>query len=398
MPPRRKRKAAEGVMEATAAAGGRRRRDPSPPPQLHAQAPPAAPPAPPTPPAAATGAGGSVAHAQAQDPQPLAGDAGVLEILMSLRSDIQGFQQRQAQMEQTICSLQASLAAATQGTGPLNLQVPPTPLQGHIQPVAGPVPPSPLPPCNLPTAGPSASSPDVHPEARRMAEEMMGRRAVGNGEPVDLFIDNKIRQRILAHEAIDLALLLPKANKAGGKWLFSNNEDGYSVSHIPDNRKSSLEKNQWRDAWLIYSTIYTKQYPELVDGLNAHAKVVYELMDNNNDWAGYDFAFRKMVERNANVWGDTNSALYSKAAARRQPFVKNMQSKHKKQHNAQKVPHGHCYDFHYKLSCGRQQCKYKHTCPKCGGEHPSAQCTATQPEGEQQPFRKRGSNGSSKSK
>ena len=347
---RRKRKASSGVDVAVAAAGGQPGREPSPPPQPlpqtrrrrgqpTRQAPPqppllpapdvqGPPPPPPVPVAYAQAPPPPVPVAYAQASAPP--EDGVTALLLEMRADIRGYQQRQDRLEETVRGLQASIAAVTNVAGPgpsqhilLDNGPAPTSNQANSLPL-GPATPLEQSLSNLHNvpgphdSQPSTSHAGLHPGALRLAEEMMGvppagtgepgrvrvgarpggapRRAPGKGVPVDLYVKNELRERILSHEYIDFALLLPKKQKSGGSWLFASVEEGYSVSHFPETHKEALEINQWRDAWLIYSTVLIKEYPEMVEDLNQHAQTVFELQDAGRDWASYDSGFLEYEE------------------------------------------------------------------------------------------------------
>ena len=161
---RAKRASSAGVARATAAVRGARDEQPDQP--------------------AETGPLGGVGHpALSQE-----GSDQTQQLLLAIHSELRQVAQRQDAMEERYSELTAGAAQLTQP-----LPTPPQPVQDYAH-----------------QGGSGLSLPTGQPEAQRFAEQIVGRN-IGNqayettGEPVDLFLDSKVKQRILAHEAVECA-------------------------------------------------------------------------------------------------------------------------------------------------------------------------------------------------
>ena len=311
------------------------------------------------------------------------------QLLLAIHSELRQVTQRQDAMEERYSELTAGAAQP-----PQPLPTPPQQAQDYGQP-----------------GGSGPSLPAGQPEAQLFAEQIVGRNIAGfetSGEPVDLFLDSKIKHRILAHEAVDFSLLIGKG-KAGKAWKISNTDEGPTFVSS-DTNFAPIGQMDWRDAWNIFQAVYCSVHnqKDTIMGLAIHFANVSRLMKRKGDWALYDVSFRKLVEIGKNHWGDTNGPLYSRcllpnetqAAHQPKKQGKNFVSAH-----GLEVQPGFCIDFHVKGKCTRAQCRYNHTCCKCYLEvHPASYCQAEkgaapqygpQKPPQQPPFRK-GPNGPSK--
>ncbi|XP_070185637.1 uncharacterized protein [Littorina saxatilis] len=215
--------------------------------------------------------------------------------------------------------------------------------------------------------------------------------------PVDLFVEDKLKARIWAQEAIDLATLVKGEDHGSYDITISKSADGpsFSIRDAP-NKANVLSEASWTAAWNIYAAIYTQRFPTAMQGLAVHFQQVQQLMLEKGDWRGYDRAFRRMVQQGLQQWGVASPALYTSA---RLKFVHGaMAAPHHRGDSPAAVwqrggrngaPKGFCYDFHLNNSCKytAAQCRYKHLCYKCKtGDHPASQCTASGDSQSKMPF------------
>ena len=356
---RQKRKASAGVGEATAAAASRRRRT-VPPPSPHSS--------------------------ETQEP-PQQQD-GIEGYLHSISNNIADISRRQDEFDERLASATANRRQEAQAaTGPPDQGPVLDLLQGiqaqlsdvanrqdsfeeQLQNISG---------AEHSREGFSSFQSVLHPDAQALAEEILDKEIEeGTGEPVDLFVDQKTKNKILSHEAVDFSLLINKKQKHTGRWLLTDNEEGASVSHIAG-EKSVLQKHQWVEAWNIFQAIYLGEHnsKRVIRGLAVHFANVHRLMTDNGDWAMYDLSFRKMVERNPRMWGDTHSALYSRALNSRnmQNMKKQAQPLTQQSSKKSRVPAGWCIDHHAHSKCTRNPCPWNHMCFHCRvADHPASRC------------------------
>lgn len=206
---------------------------------------------------------------------------------------------------------------------------------------------------------------------------------------VDLFVDPKLKQRVWAHEAIDLALLL-KGGEGDTAYdvTITKSQEGPSlrISDAPQ-RSSNLTESKWIKAWNIFSSIYLQVFPECGQGLAVHFQQVQQLMQERGDWRSYDRSFRRAVQEGLQQWGQMNPTLYVSA---RLKFVHSAQAVPQQRDGTapaavnvggKKVqpPRGYCFGYHLKAKCHTKKCRYKHACFQCNaGEHPAINCDAVQ--------------------
>ena len=310
-------------------------------------------------------------------------------VLAALQQHLLIMEENQRQMRTELAALTAANAQRTANTsdGLAAQQMPP--LQTNPLP---PPNPAPLP---FPTSPPfqhfnGTPAPFISAQQVRQIQGASAAQALASeitGERVDLFISDKMKQKIWAHEAINLALLL-KEEKVSYRFEMSESDNGPSILvSEKEATASNIGKNQWISAWNIFSAIYLERYPGLVGGLATHFKYVMELMEVGADWKGYDLAFRKMIEGGMVSWGSMAVGIFAKHHLRR-PTQQNNQTPNRQENaNAKKkgnyVPPGWCRDFHSKGKCSRNSCPYNHTCHKCKtGNHPALKCTINKKDSE----------------
>ena len=315
--------------------------------------------------------------------------SGVNEVMLTT---LQRMEASQAMLVERISFLEERLATQTRGflpgeAGPSGATAAPC-----IQTDA----PAPLPlshTAQSPPLGPMSPNtyqqrqPAIAPAAQ-ICQDLTGIRQMG--VPVDLFIDDKTKQKIWENEAIDLAVLVKKAKLKTG-------DDECGEPDIAE-----LKCREWDDAWNIFQAIYLKKYTHqsYKDGLATHKQYVSQLMSKGN-WAAYDIQFRRMVQKGLCVWGEMCAPLYTSAylaGARDTPqahLPKKNQNPGKKSHS---VPRGWCIDYHHRGACNRSNCLFSHLCHHCHKEHSAKMCPTPgqangkgpKPQGQNQSFRKGG--------
>ena len=136
----------------------------------------------------------------------------------------------------------------------------------------------------------------------------------------------------------------------------------------------------WFSAFLIYSSAYQQFFPEKALQLFKYMSIVQNLNKSFGIEAAvkYDEDFRKMRENYPDInWDKINQELYllsatklasSKAPRSQQPFRKQPF-----------CPAGYCRQFHTQGICTWTNCKYKHECFKCKGEHSVKTCGSIDP-------------------
>ena len=303
-----------------------------------------------------------------------------------LKACISRLEQNQAEMQQSLQNMQQMLLQTTSQQVASNL--PPEPNRGaDMQPSTSNMawqnmqqPVSTNPPDMNPTAIHHATNPAAH-----LCHDITGNNRVG--VPVDLFIDDRTKNRIWANEAIDLAILIKKGKPKQFSIEVGRSESGpaFLLSDVDDPAMVEMKWREWDEAWNIFQAIYLSKYTSQYyrDGLAQHKSHVSRLMSEGGKWADYDMKFRRMVQRSLTPWGAMHAELYTSAwiAGQREKSEKHKAQNTKKNPNTfgkrgGLVPTGSCIKFHAKGTCGFPNCRYSHECYKCKkGSHSASACT-----------------------
>lgn len=193
----------------------------------------------------------------------------------------------------------------------------------------------------------------------------------GVNDDIGLHVSDSNRQKILNGEYLDLSVLLPKN--------VNNTEPSHKVSIVdgelvvqPKTVKGKINDiNSWTDAFNIYMSIFLTTHPEHTQGLLKYMQSVRlgASRSNGMGWKQYDEQYRLRKARYPSApWGVIDTELwllYMQAPAVQRTVPSNNPA------NSSTLK---CYDFNYKGNCSRPQCRYKHICLRCNGNHPSARC------------------------
>lgn len=223
---------------------------------------------------------------------------------------------------------------------------------------------------------------------------------------IDQGIPDRVRAEIWANRYVDFVQLL-KADSA-------RNE--------PDLFKSTKHKNEkmhsfmgWSKAYHIFQTIYVQKYPEQNIDLIKYEETVrdlYHKMPNTNAWREYDekFRFRRQStlapwsQRDMELW--QNVTIYATKIGPRNPsnnsqntsssgsfrnsssnqgstqssnYFNGQQNKpnygSKIQAIFQTCKQKQCCFRFQNSTCDRENCRYKHKCYLCSGDHNGSSCS-----------------------
>ena len=172
-------------------------------------------------------------------------------------------------------------------------------------------------------------------------------------------------QKIWANEYINLALLLK--NSVELQDFFSSGvlhlTGGGHLETRPEStakdKVSNIEK--WTDAFLIFSSIYLKRYPNKSQELLQYMSIIREAASRSStlSWRSYDEQFRLRQALSVQSWGKINSDLWLRVmtSSTTQSTITNVGQTdlHTK---------GTCFDFNDGF-CGRMNCKFSHVCSHC---------------------------------
>lgn len=220
-----------------------------------------------------------------------------------------------------------------------------------------------------------------------------------SGVPLDAYLDNKIKGKILAGQFVEYRSLLSKNAPNDKSKKFRISENGGEKLMLSFAGKmhddSSLRLSEWHKAHAIFSTVsirHHKDYQLAID-LIKYGTLISRMADLGGDWANYDRNFRKMMAQASgssarSKWSRPNWELWhsmvnskksggvSSGTSSRTPqsYAKNYQRSDKTGNGKRRIPEGFCFHYHRGAQCFRKPCQFSHSCPECSGAHALYQC------------------------
>lgn len=201
---------------------------------------------------------------------------------------------------------------------------------------------------------------------------------------LDEGISAKLKAAIVSNEFIDLKKL-DKNFKEDRSFNLSiaNDEDlSLKLSKPPVKPQDQLiTLSAWLDYFTRYMYVYLEKYPDQARPMITYMHTVRTLAKEQKDWRGYDRAFRERRVRRETPWNLIDSHAYTRAFQSATPTVG--ESRQKSQYTQQQsrskgknmVPKRYCIKFHTANTCPyNSDCRYFHTCFKCGKEHSASKC------------------------
>lgn len=183
-------------------------------------------------------------------------------------------------------------------------------------------------------------------------------------------VSESVKQKIVKGDFIDLGQLLSNPIPMDGKQTLTIS-NGQVV--IEPKRASVKITNvqQWTDAFLIFSSIYSVVHPEIFLGLLKYIHTIRlgATRCAGIGWKFYDEQFRMRMAKNPSAsWGVVDQELWlmymiPSANPVQKPLTGGRFLK--------------CYDFNNYGVCVKQQCQYLHKCLNCSGPHPSVMCVGS---------------------
>lgn len=207
-------------------------------------------------------------------------------------------------------------------------------------------------------------------------------------------LPEKLKNKIWENKYVDFfALIHPDIDDS---FSFSlTNITNPSLDLVP-RKKRPLTEQEWGKAFDDFMAIYTKKFPAEIQDLITYGKFIKELMAAGHNWSYYDSKFRKDREFSLCKWTTIRIDLQITASLIKRHFPATPTPL------SQRPPRGYCFKYHSRNErCQTVNCTWKHTCPRCGRNHPiflpcfSDQNSpnkwnhnvSTRPNGEQQAFR-----------
>lgn len=173
-----------------------------------------------------------------------------------------------------------------------------------------------------------------------------------------------IRQKIWAHQYINLALLL-KGNVElsevcnGGALRINAEGQIESTPKKVTERVSTIEK--WTDAFMVFMAIYLSRYQDKAVEMLKYMSVIREAASRHNGfgWRTYDEQFRLRQAVSVRSWAHINADLWLRVMTLQSNVTSS--TPQVPMHNSSKFP---CFDFN-RGSCHWPACRFGHFCSAC---------------------------------
>jgi hypothetical protein len=188
---------------------------------------------------------------------------------------------------------------------------------------------------------------------------------VTEGIPLEASISHKTKSKIWAGEFIDFRSLL------------TSREDPYQLTvssgvinlHQDPKFKHPISIAQWTDAFLVFAAVYQEKFPAEAPHLLKYCHTIRELQRLHGDTAfrTYDEQFRRLKETRDISWRHSLSELRLKAVTMPKMSPPKTQNQ----------PFRFCFQYN-KGQCTRDNCRFKHSCMQCKGNHPKSKCRVLQ--------------------
>ena len=210
------------------------------------------------------------------------------------------------------------------------------------------------------------------------------------GTTIGQAVKQALKTKIWEHKFVDLSELL-YPNDIRGYNLSVVNNDQPALSLEPKKGRPMSEQD-WGAAFDIFVAVYVEKYPDELNAILTYAQHVKDQMRNGAHWRMYDTQFRRDREFTKCSWQMVRQDLELRA------FRPPQQQQAPRSNNAfkPKLSKGYCFAYHNKDKvCTRDNCRFKHTCPRCGGPHPQyLRCNSSTKPVQQKPTNPRKSQGS----
>lgn len=194
--------------------------------------------------------------------------------------------------------------------------------------------------------------------------------------PLGSLVDSTLKSKIWAKQFIDLALLL--GDPTSQTTVFLDVDSSSTVVKVKDhNAKKISTVEQWSDAFLVYTAIYTQRHPAEIQDILKYIQIIRNMASASRPgvFLAYDRDFRKLRAHNSMPWSHLHQELHftvtrhaSTLPTASTPLGRSQLPK------KQSFPSGYCFVFCTYGTCKNPNCRYQHLCPICRGHHAQSKC------------------------
>ena len=176
--------------------------------------------------------------------------------------------------------------------------------------------------------------------------------------------------KIWSHEYINISLLLKGSVelqdifdsgivRVSGRGYLETRSLASSKDVVPN-----IEK--WTDAFLIFTSVYLKRYPNKAQELLQYINLIREAASHSTNfaWRSYDEQFRLRQTSQTQSWGKINSDLWLRVMTSNSVLSRTATATTSSNQDESSRVLGTCFDFNDGF-CGRATCKFRHICSNC---------------------------------
>ena len=205
----------------------------------------------------------------------------------------------------------------------------------------------------------------------------------------------KQRQKILSGKFVEMAALLPRNYTRESDTVYRITKRGISPATQRFNKFITIQ--QWNQAFGVYKSVLVEsaetlaEAKTLVKQLETYHRDINTMAEQGSHWRDYDRVFRSdMAERKSGVtFGTLRHDIMLNVSQNRTP-APNDGRRFRARRDRQSAPRNRgafradfkqqsneCFRFNSQRGCTFTECKFSHTCTKCGGTHPAVRCFKT---------------------
>ena len=214
----------------------------------------------------------------------------------------------------------------------------------------------------------------------------------------------KQREKILTGKFVEMAALLPQNYTKESDTVYRITKRGIRPAKQRLSRFLSLE--QWNQAFGVYKSVMIENAETLIEAktlvkqLETYHRDINTMANQGSQWRDYDRVFRSdMAEKRSGVtFGTLRHDIMLNVAHNYTP-VQNETRRFRARRDRQAVPRNRgsfrndtsfrsdnsfrsdsrkqgneCFKFNSQRGCPFPECRFRHSCSKCGGTHPAVRC------------------------
>ncbi|CAB4007392.1 gag [Paramuricea clavata] len=204
-------------------------------------------------------------------------------------------------------------------------------------------------------------------------------------------------KKIQSGEFFELSKLLPKnlCNTVDEQPVVLTVENSIvKVKQSTQSTTNITDIDKWTTAFTTYMSVFTHQFPNRAQELLQYMTIIRHAAHCHKGvgWCIYDIKFRRKAGLSLSLnWSEIDQQLWLMTFAVPPASLREEYPLFHKgpQHYATpgNEQGGICRDFNRSGACKRAQCRYRHICNRCEGEHAGLYCTENE---SLQPYRKQG--------